>query len=181
MPMTQAEFDDFAGRMDTAMAELISAQADRDALSGGAEAAAAAMEVEVENVLAKARALDILAIEFKNAYPDAMDVTPYVKIAYPVEESEDVALDAPIGVTFSKEMDPATVTDSTVYVLDGVTEVPATVTMDAENKTATITPDDPLDPETEYKIHVTTGVEDSDGNALANAFEQLVAWTTVAS
>jgi len=181
MTMTQAEFDDFAGRMDDAYTDLIAAEAARDALSGGVEAAQAAMDAAVNAALVAARDLDVLAIEFKSRFSDAQDVTPYVVIAAPVEESTDVAVDAPITVTFSKTMDPATLTTSTIYVLDGVTHVPATLDIDAANLVVTIIPDDPLDAETDYKIHVTTGVEDSDGNAMASAFEQTLAWTTVAA
>ncbi len=181
MGMTKAQFDDFSVAMDTAYDDLLTAQDARDALSGGVESAQAAMEAAVGDVDAKARALDILAQQFKNAYRDEQDVTPYVAVAGPLDESEDVAVDAPISVTFSKVMDEATINTTNLYVLDGVTHVPATVSLDASGKIATITPDDPLDAETLYKIHVTVDATDVDGDGLSNVFEQENGWTTAAA
>lgn len=181
MGMTKVQFDDFSAAMDSAFDDLVAAQTTRDGFSGGVEAAQADMDEAVGDVLAKARALDLLVIQFKTSFSDAAGITPYIQIADPIDGSEDVAVDAPISITFSRPMDPATVTTSTCYVLDGVTHVPASIAMDDVNLVATITPDDPLDADTLYKIHVTTGVEDSGGSALANAFEQENGWTTIAA
>jgi hypothetical protein len=184
MPMTPEQFDDFAGRMQTAQADLITAQEARDALSGGVEAAQAAMDSAVGNALAKARECDLLAEEFKNAYRDSQLVTPYVVLACPVEGSEDVALDAPVTVTFSKPMNQATITSDSIFLVDEEgdpigPDQDGNPVLDAAGLVATLAFDDVFDAETAFRIRVTTDVEDTTGSALANEFTQTDAWTTV--
>jgi hypothetical protein len=185
MGMTKAEFDAWVITMDAKFDDLAGAVAARDALSGGEEAAAAAMESALNDVATEARSVDLLAIEFKNAYREEQDVTPYVVFAGPVAGSTGVADDAPVSVTFSKTMDSSTLTSARIYLVDGdgAPAGPAqsgNPTIDAVAQVATLNFVATLTKDVDYKIHVTTGVTDKEGHALASAFQQATAWHTAA-
>jgi hypothetical protein len=185
MTMTKDEFDAFVITMDSAYDDLATAEGTRDGLSGGVESAEEAMASAVDDVLAKARAVDLLAIQFKGAYRDAQDVTPYVALVGPIDASTDVALDAPVSVQFSKPMDAATILSANIYLVDGSGD-PAGPTqsgnpvLDEAGLVATLAFTTTLTADVDYKVHVTTSVHDASGNALASAFEQATAWHTVA-
>ncbi|MFQ5453721.1 MAG: Ig-like domain-containing protein, partial [Candidatus Zixiibacteriota bacterium] len=72
------------------------------------------------------------------------------------------AVDILITATFTKDMDPSTITPASFTISDGVT---GTVTY--ANKIATFTPDIPLDYDTSYMVTITTAVTDTFGNNLA--------------
>lgn len=71
-----------------------------------------------------------------------------------------------IHVTFTDEMDSATINASTILV-SGVT---GTVTYDALTKTATFTPSAPFDASASYTVTVTTGVAEVGGAHLKSDF-----------
>jgi len=70
-----------------------------------------------------------------------------------------------IAISFSEEMDPATINSTTVIVKQGTTVVPGMVTYAA--KTATFTPDDDLLALTAYTVTVTTGAKTLAGKPFA--------------
>ena len=185
MPMTKAEFDAWCVDVDAAFDDLTTKESARDALAGSVDEAQAEMDDAAAEVEAATRALDVLAQTFKQSFKDDLDVTPYVRFAGPVDGSEDVALDAPISVEFSKTMDPATITDESVYLVDEAGDPivspaqNALPTIDEANRVATLNLDGPLSADTVYKIKVTTAVTDADGDHMANEYEQAEGWTTV--
>ena len=87
----------------------------------------------------------------------------------------DFATGAPLAttptVTFKRPVDPASVTSSTVKLVNGRTgaDVPATVTFDATGSAATITPSAALQDNTPYRI-VVSGLKDTAGAAQADRF-----------
>jgi len=74
---------------------------------------------------------------------------------------------AVVTATFSKAMNPATLTPSTFTLAGpGGTSVPGTVSYDAATNTATFTPTATLGPSITFTATITTGVKDSFGLAL---------------
>jgi hypothetical protein len=73
----------------------------------------------------------------------------------------------PITATFSKAMNPATISITTFTLTLGGASVSGTVTYVAATMVATFTPSGPLAPSTLYTGTITTGAQDTFGNALA--------------
>ncbi|MEZ0227206.1 MAG: Ig-like domain-containing protein, partial [Planctomycetota bacterium] len=73
-----------------------------------------------------------------------------------------------LSATFSKPLDPATVTTAT-FRLSGTSDAPITgsVAYDAQSQTATFTPSSDLAPFTMFTATITTGVKDLAGTPLA--------------
>jgi len=70
-------------------------------------------------------------------------------------------------VTFSKSVDPATVTGSTFYLDHGAT---GTVTYDVATRTATLVPSAPLAYATTYTATASTGIADFAHNTLGSNY-----------
>jgi len=79
-----------------------------------------------------------------------------------------VALDSIISATFSKAMDPSTITTTTFTMTQGSTSVTGTVIY--AGTTASFKPSTSLAANTTYVATITTGVKDLSGNALKNSF-----------
>ncbi len=90
---------------------------------------------------------------------------PTVSSTNPANGATGVAIDSAITATFSKTMDPLTVTNMTFTLKQGTTAVAGAVTY--ASVTATFRPDVVLAADTEYTATTTTGVKDLAGNALA--------------
>ena len=79
--------------------------------------------------------------------------------------------DGHVGITFSKVMNPSTISSSTVGLYDASNvPIPVVISYDAVTGQATLTPSAPLATNTDYAVRVTTGPRDSTGLALATAF-----------
>ena len=87
----------------------------------------------------------------------------------PSADAVDVPLDQPLQVQFSRPMDPSTL-GAGGFSVDGVQ---GTVAYDEASRTATFTPEVPLEPSTRYTARVSTGVKDAAGATLSSAY----AWT----
>jgi flagellar basal body-associated protein FliL len=79
-----------------------------------------------------------------------------------------VALDSSISATFSKAMDPSTITIATFTMTQGSTSVTGTVIY--AGTTASFKPSTSLAANTAYTATITTGVKDLSGNTLKNNF-----------
>ena len=78
-----------------------------------------------------------------------------------------VPLNMHIRVVFSEPVDQATVDPSTVRVLRGRNPIPGVVRIvDGGGVVAAFIPSSPLEPNAEYRIEITTGVKDLQGDAL---------------
>jgi hypothetical protein len=94
---------------------------------------------------------------------------PTVISTIPVSGAIDVPTNQTISATFSKVMDPATITATGTFTLAvsgvGGAAVPGTVSY--AGSIATFIPSSPLTPSTEFTATITTAAEDLAGNALA--------------
>lgn len=82
---------------------------------------------------------------------------------FPAHGATDVPRDVVVGVHFTKDMNPATI-DETTFLLDGVAGV---VDYTGATRWASFTPDVPLDSLTEYTVTIGTGALDVSGNGMA--------------
>ena len=98
-------------------------------------------------------------------------ILPAVVASGPACGATQVALNSKITVTFNKTMNPATINGTTFKVTGpGTTPVAGAVSYDAVSNIATFTPAANLAPNTTFTITVTTGAEDTVGNAPAASF-----------
>jgi hypothetical protein len=100
---------------------------------------------------------------------------PTVTAVVPLNAAVGVAINTKITATFSKDMDPSTITGTTFTVVNttlGGTAVAGNVTYDATSKTATFTPTIPatLPVSTLFTATITTGAMDLEGNALVSNY-----------
>ena len=92
---------------------------------------------------------------------------PIVVRTNPPPKKRDVPLNSVMIVVFSEPIDPATLSATTMYLLDGQTSIAGRLEFTDEARlTAALVPDAPLTSGTDYQLVVTTGIEDLDGDAL---------------
>ncbi len=91
--------------------------------------------------------------------------TPTVSETSPLNNATSVARNNAITISFSTEMDPATINSSTILVKQGTTDIPGTVTYNGT--TATFTPTNSLLALTTYTVTVTTGAKTKLGKPFA--------------
>jgi len=95
---------------------------------------------------------------------------PEIVSTAPANGATGVALNQAVSATFSEAMNPLTLTLSTFLLYQGTsasgTPIPATITYDAVNFIATLTPTAPLPAGTSYTATVTNGATDLAGNPL---------------
>lgn len=99
--------------------------------------------------------------------PDAEPVLTVTETD-PSNGSLGVPIDVQISVTFSEDVDPRTITDSSFMLLVKDVSIPGDITW-LEN-VVTFTPLSPLAPNTTYTGRVTTAVRDFDQNPLFSDF-----------
>ena len=80
-----------------------------------------------------------------------------------------VSTAAVVTATFSRSMDPNTLTSSSFAVSSATGPVPGTVSYDGSSATATFTPAAPLSPSTTYTVSLAGTVSAADGTPLAGA------------
>jgi len=92
---------------------------------------------------------------------------PTVIATNPTNTATNVAINQTVNATFSKAMDPTTITTANFTLTGpGATTVTGTVAYVAASQTATFTPESNLAPSTTYTNTITAGVKDLAGNAL---------------
>ena len=112
--------------------------------------------------------------------PPVDTTPPTVTSTTPASGATNVATSTAVTIAFSEALNPATVTTSTIRLLDGTTPVAASVTYNAANNTVTLTPTAALANSKTYTISIlggASGIKDAAGNALASTFTS--AFTTV--
>lgn len=89
----------------------------------------------------------------------------------PEHDATDVDTNRNITATFNRSINADTL-DTFSFTVEGMDEAPinGAVTFDADNETATFTPESNLGAETVYEATITTDVEDAEGNTLENDF-----------
>ena len=117
------------------------------------------------------------------AGPDQNPGTPVAKVlptvtgTINVNGATNVAINTKVGATFSEGMDPSTITGTTLFLMQGTTAVPGTVSYSGVS--AVLAPTSNLAPATVYTVTVkggASGVKDVAGNAMASDY--VWAWTT---
>ena len=96
-------------------------------------------------------------------------VPPTVVSTLPANGAAAVAVNAPISASFSRAMDPATITSAT-FTLTGPGTTPVAGTVAYTGTTATFTPAAVLTTSTLYTATITTGAKDTTDAALAANF-----------
>lgn len=92
-------------------------------------------------------------------------VVPIVVSTDPADGATNVAISKVVTATFSANMNPSTINNTTFILKQGAVNVPGTITY--AGMTASFTPATPLMPNTVYTGTITTGAKDPAGNALA--------------
>jgi len=96
---------------------------------------------------------------------------PTVTSTFPANGATGVIQQPTVTATFSKAIDPATVTTSNFQLQAGTNPpVSATVSYDANTNTAKLTPNTLLAASTAYTARVLTGIKDLSGNALVSPY-----------
>jgi hypothetical protein len=95
------------------------------------------------------------------------DGTPVVIASSPANNATGVSLNKVIAIVFSEDMDPLTLTSSTLTVKQGITNVSGVVS--SSGSTASFTPAAQFSAGLVYTVTVTTGVKSVAGKALLSA------------
>lgn len=99
----------------------------------------------------------------------APGVPPIVLTTTPIDGATDVPITTRPAATFSKRMNPATISNVTFTVRQAMTPVPGTVTLDAARNRAVFTPSTPLGLGLVYTASISTAARDLEGLGLAAA------------
>jgi len=97
---------------------------------------------------------------------------PVITSVFPVNGASGVPLNAQVQVELSEPFDPATVTTSTVQLLDGKgSPVAGKITVFSDNRGALFVADNNLIADSSYTVAVTTDITDVQGNPLELDFQ----------
>lgn len=99
-----------------------------------------------------------------NNDPDADTTKPTVISSNPANNEIDVVHNKVISITFSEEMDPATINSTTISLMQGTTAFTGTVSY--SEVTATFTPAEHMQASTAYGIGISSDARDITGNEL---------------
>lgn len=93
----------------------------------------------------------------------------YVTSSYPEDDDTGVSINTQIYMNFSKKVNPASVTGSSVYLAPAdlpTQHVPAAITLNPGSTSLSLNPESSLQEDTRYLLTVTTDVTDLAGNSL---------------
>jgi len=107
---------------------------------------------------------------------DTDAIAPTVVSTNPLDAAVEVLVGANVSAVFSEAMDPPTITNATVTLKKGSTNIEGTVS--CTGTTVTFNPGASLEPATLYTATITTGAKDLAANALATS--KVWTFTTVA-
>jgi len=133
------------------------------------------IEPDVKDLAGNALASHYHASFTTSSTPDV--IPPTVISTSPANGDTNVPIDSIITVTFSEEMDAATITTDTIKVWTGSSMVSGTITY--SGTIATFTPSTSLLNSTAYTIEIETDVKDLAGNALASHYH--ASFTTISA
>ncbi len=97
--------------------------------------------------------------------PASNNAIPFVTSISPILNANNVPTNTVITALFSTTMNPSTITSSTFTVSNGVTG-----TVSYSGSTASFTPSSSLASNTTYTVTITTGVQSTNGQALASNY-----------
>jgi len=109
-----------------------------------------------------------LATSYSWSFTTATNAAPPTVIATsPVDSATNVPVNFKLTATFSKAMDPLTISGTTFTLRQGATNVVGVVSLDVLTNTAAFTPAAPLLASTVYTATISMGAKDLGGTALA--------------
>jgi hypothetical protein len=100
------------------------------------------------------------------AAPDV--VAPTVTLTVPANAASSVGINQAVNATFSKAMDPVTISTATFTLVTAGTPVTGTVSYDVSSHIATFTPASSLASSSTYTATISNAAKDLAGNALAS-------------
>lgn len=186
MSMTPAQYEDWKGRMDAAVADYATASSAKldlyqteDAATAAAFAASAA--ATEADLVAAAAVIEGLNQEY-TLFLGAKDiVSPTVVSVTPADSATGVSRSPSVDVVFSEAMDPDTMIFDNIY-LGRIGGPPnpsgGSVALSTDHKTATLTFASPLSATAVFKVHVSPAVADAHGNYLDVEYVQENGFTT---
>jgi ice-binding like protein/Big-like domain-containing protein len=95
-------------------------------------------------------------------------VSPAVTLTVPASGANGVGINQAVNATFSKAMDPTTISTATFTVVTAGSPVIGTVTYDVQDHIATFTPASSLAANSTYTATISTGAKDLAGNILVS-------------
>ena len=102
----------------------------------------------------------------KDKYVPIVGVCPVVQSTDPADHATNVPRNKIITVTFNEKMNPATITQESFILSQGVNKISGALTYDGTGLSMSFAPTNTLLPHTIYSGRVTTAVKDAMGNAL---------------
>ena len=108
-----------------------------------------------------------LASSFQFTFTTVDNTAPTIVSRSPGSGAINVATNTTVQIGFSEAMNASTINTGTLTLSTGGNGVPGAVTYNPATRVATLTPNSALVAGTTYTVAVTTGVRDSNGNALA--------------
>ena len=99
--------------------------------------------------------------------PAPASTVPTVNSTSPSSAATGVARNSKVSAIFSEAMDPASLTDATVFVKQGTTAVPGTLALASGGTAATFSPTTTLTASTAYTATITAGSKAATGTAMA--------------
>jgi C1A family cysteine protease len=120
-----------------------------------------------ENTAAKSRS-GTLTIAGKTFTVTQAGLPPYATSRSPAIGATAVSRSTAVSVVFSETMSPSTIATAT-FGLSGGSPVSGSVTYDSATRTATFTPSANLASGTTYTVTLSTGIQDSEGVAMASS------------
>jgi hypothetical protein len=131
----------------------------------------------VEDLAGNAMVSDFV-IQWTTATTAALDTTPPIVTAtLNANGATNVTINTKVGVTFSEAIDPLTVSNSSIMLRQGTSQVLGTTTY--SGVTGVFAPASPLAYNTTYTATVTTAIKDLAGNPMASNY--VWSWTTGAA
>ncbi len=110
---------------------------------------------------------DALASNSTWTFTTGTGSAPQITTKAPTDGANDVPVGASVTATFSRSIDPSTLTNQTFSLTGPGGPVAATLSYDGPTRTAVLAPSAPLSPATQYSATITTGVQAPDGTALS--------------
>jgi Bacterial Ig-like domain len=116
-----------------------------------------------------AQVTDLTSNAFANApvsatFTTAADTVPPTVLLTSPTDGDTIDVGLTLYAVFSEDV--VGISATTMTLTSGASTLPATVTYDALNQRARITPTAPLQHDTNYTIHLSSGIADTHGNAL---------------
>ncbi len=115
---------------------------------------------------------------------NTVDKTPPTVTISPANNATNVGLNAPVVLTFSKSINPSTITTNTVSLFAGDTAINYGYSISQDNRTIVISPNTGYGawtPGATITVELNSGIQDFSGNSLANTSSQFTLTTVLSN